>query len=164
MTEKWQRSLSFSIIAHTIDEKQSHTLAVPHKEDHKELKEHKEEKVEAMQRTRARFAKAAAAALAARDGTASSPGTSGTAVGGKTPIEYALKMFNKAKVVGARKVAEVMREATMLALPAVQQCAFIGRLVGRFQTPDSLVMVMEKATRRDLWTLMNDRRGTKLAV
>ena len=155
LTEKWQRSLSFTLIANAIDEKPT--------EKHHEKHTHKEDdKMDALQRTKALFAKAAAAALAARDGLTTSPSTGGATaapVGGKTPTEYALKIFDKAKVVSARKVAQVLHEAAILATPAVQQCPFIVHLVGKFQTADSLVLVMEKATRRDLWTLMNDRRG-----
>ena len=142
-TEKWQRSLSFTLLATetTSDEQQARL---------------DDEKAEAIRRTKALFAKNAAAIIAARDGE--------RLAGGKTPTEYALKMFNKAKIISTKKVVQVLNEAAILAIPAVQQCPFIVRLVGKFQTPDFLVLVIEKAARKDLWTLMNDRRGGWVVV
>ena len=134
--EKWQRSLAL-MATETISEEEETNA--------------EDKKAQAIRRTKSLFIKEAAAIVAARDGA--------RFAGGKTPTEYALKMFNKAKIISTNKVAQVLNEAAILAISAVQQCPFIVRRVGKFQTSDFLVLVMEKAARRDLWTLMNDRRG-----
>ena len=70
--------------------------------------------------------------------------------------ECVLKIFRKAKLVDSNKVAAALRESSILSSPVVQQCPFIVKLIGKFQTSDSLVMVMDHVDRRDLKTLMTD--------
>ena len=79
--------------------------------------------------------------------------------------QYVLKIVYKDLAVSEAAVAKVLNEAKMLAEMPLSQHPFVPRLVTKFQTNDSLIMVMEKVNTNanpcDLWSLIYEL-GNKL--
>ena len=79
--------------------------------------------------------------------------------------QYVLKIVYKDLAVSEAAVPKVLNEAKMLAEMPLSQHPFVPRLVTKFQTNDSLIMVMEKVNTNanpcDLWSLIYEL-GNKL--
>jgi serine/threonine protein kinase/CRP-like cAMP-binding protein len=72
--------------------------------------------------------------------------------GGPTVVrEYVLKRLNKTAVVAQKFVRVVKAESAIL---SSLNNPFIAKLYGKFQTPDELVLVLERCTGGDLWTVI----------
>lgn len=68
--------------------------------------------------------------------------------------KYVLKRLFKSKVVSQNAVKHVLDEAKIL---ETLSSLFVIRMLGRFQTPDELIFVLESAPSGDLWTLIHER-------
>lgn len=68
--------------------------------------------------------------------------------------KYLLKRLFKSTIASQNTVKHVLDEAKIL---EAMNSSFILRMLGRFQTPDELVFVLESASSGDLWTLIHER-------
>ena len=87
----------------------------------------------------------------AEGGADAKDGDDGAAAGPTVVREYVLKRLNKTAVVAQKFVRVVKAEAAIL---SSLNNPFIAKLFGKFQTPDELVLVLERCTGGDLWTVI----------